>query len=82
MTESRTLDEWAAHVGDEPAGGLAAPVLEVWSDGVTGSILLAPLTAEQFLQLVDEGHRIRVQFDADTAPMRQFTAEDRARRCR
>jgi hypothetical protein len=82
VSEPRTLDEWAAHVGDEPAGRLASPVLEVWSDGVTGPILLAPLTAEQFRQLVDEGHRIRVQFDADTAPMRQFTAKDLARRCR
>lgn len=79
MTPPASLDEWAAHVGDEPAGGLAAPVLEVHVAGVTGPIVREPLTAEQFAQLVDEGHRIRVQFDADT--LRQLTTEDRARRC-
>lgn len=76
-----TLDEWATHVGDEPAGGLAAPVLEVHLDGVTGPVVREPLTAEQFAQLVDEGRALRLQFDTDSAPMRQLTAEDRARRC-
>lgn len=64
---------------------VATPVLEVHIAGVTGPVGRELLTAEQFAQftqLVDEGHRIRVQFDADTAPMRQLTAEDSARRCR
>lgn len=76
--DPQTLDVWAEHVGDEPAGGL----LDVHVDGVTGPVVREPLTAEQFAQLVDEGHRIRVQFDADSVPMRQLTAEDMARRCR
>jgi hypothetical protein len=82
VSEPRTLDEWAAHVGDEPAGGLAAPVLEVHVDGVTGPVVREPLTLEVFAELVAEGRRLAIQFDRDSAPMRQFTADDLARRCR
>ena len=40
MSEPRTLDEWAARVGDEPAGGLAGVAVEgaeVWPEAIAAA---------------------------------------------
>jgi len=40
------------------------------------------IDAETFRKLVAEGQELRKAFDLATRPMRVFTAEDLARRCR
>jgi len=39
-----------------------------------------PLTREKFLELVEEGQKLRKEFEARAAPMRQLTWEDWQRR--
>jgi hypothetical protein len=40
------------------------------------------LTAERFEELIREGQELRRAFDRHSAPMRQLTADDLARRSR